>query len=158
MIALATRYSKTTFLVSDHAQHHAQHIEFRLPTTRDLIEVARVGSDSTASALVSRCTIGVTNDQQTSVNDVALFQSIVASMEQHDPLSDVEFSMRCTQCDHAFSTSFDIVSFLWSEINAWCKRLMSEVHLLARSYGWTEREILSLSAWRRQVYLNMIRH
>ena len=36
-------------------------------------------------------------------------------------------------------------------------RLMAEVHLLAQAYGWSEAETLSLSRWRRRVYLGMVR-
>ena len=35
-------------------------------------------------------------------------------------------------------------------------RLMRDIHLLASAYGWTEAEVLSLSAWRRQAYLDMV--
>ena len=32
----------------------------------------------------------------------------------------------------------------------------SEVHVLASSYGWRESDILNMSAWRRQYYLDLI--
>jgi len=33
---------------------------------------------------------------------------------------------------------------------------LSDVHTLARAYGWRERDILTLSPTRRQFYLNMV--
>jgi len=51
---------------------------------------------------------------------------------------------------------FDIVSFFWSEICVQAKRLLREVHILARAYGWREADILSMSAARRQLYLEMV--
>jgi hypothetical protein len=33
---------------------------------------------------------------------------------------------------------------------------MREVHTLAAMYGWRETDILAMSAWRRQRYLEMI--
>ena len=42
------------------------------------------------------------------------------------------------------------------EIHAWAKRTLREVHTLASAYGWSEREILSMSAVRRALYLEMV--
>ena len=50
----------------------------------------------------------------------------------------------------------DIASFFWSEIHSWAQRALREVATLARAYGWREADILSMSARRRQAYLEMI--
>ena len=50
------------------------------------------------------------------------------------------------------------MSFLWTEIEAWAWRMLSDVHTLARAYGWGERDILALSPTRRQFYLEMGGH
>jgi hypothetical protein len=52
--------------------------------------------------------------------------------------------------------AFDIASYFWDEINAWANRILREVHILASRYGWSERDILALSPWRRQFYLDMV--
>ncbi|HUD55174.1 MAG TPA: hypothetical protein VMR02_08095 [Terracidiphilus sp.] len=44
-----------------------------------------------------------------------------------------------------------------TQIEARARRLLYEVHTLAAAYGWSEREILSLSAPRRALYLEMVR-
>ncbi len=51
---------------------------------------------------------------------------------------------------------FDVVSFFWSEICVQAKRLLREVHTLARAYGWREADILNMSTARRQFYLEMV--
>jgi hypothetical protein len=51
---------------------------------------------------------------------------------------------------------FDIVPYLWTEINAWAMRLLREIHSLATAYGWREADILAMSAVRRHWYLEMI--
>ena len=51
---------------------------------------------------------------------------------------------------------FDIVTFFWSEIEAWACRILREVHILASAYGWCERDILALTSARRQFYLEMV--
>jgi len=52
--------------------------------------------------------------------------------------------------------TFDIASFFWAEICVQAKRLLREVHTLARAYGWREMDILSMSPARRQFYLEMV--
>ena len=44
----------------------------------------------------------------------------------------------------------------WAELDAWARRLLLDVHTLARAYGWSERDILQLTETRRQFYLNLI--
>ena len=54
------------------------------------------------------------------------------------------------------SVALDIASFVWSEIHAWAIRLLHDVHALALAYGWREVDILTMSPWRRQAYLELI--
>jgi len=55
-----------------------------------------------------------------------------------------------------FDAGFDIGSFLWAELDAWAARILGEVHELASVYGWSEHDILEMSAVRRQAYLHLI--
>ena len=57
---------------------------------------------------------------------------------------------------HEWELLFDIAEFFWTEISAQAQRLLREIDALARAYGWTEHEILSLPAQRRQTYLELI--
>jgi hypothetical protein len=77
-------------------------------------------------------------------------------MGQADPLADLTLLATCPACGHNWRILFDIVSYFWDEIQAWGGRLMREVHTLASAYGWRETDILAMSAWRRQRYLEMI--
>jgi len=52
--------------------------------------------------------------------------------------------------------TFDILTYLWSEIEDWAQRLLLEVHTLALAYGWSERDILAMSPRRRRLYLEMV--
>jgi hypothetical protein len=61
----------------------------------------------------------------------------------------------CPACGHTWVERFDPVQFLWTELDAWAARALQDVHALARSYGWRERDILEMSAARRRVYLAM---
>jgi hypothetical protein len=63
--------------------------------------------------------------------------------------------VRCEACGHEGSAQLDAGELLWDEIDARAHALLGEVHQLARAYGWTESEILGLSAARRAAYLSM---
>ena len=77
-------------------------------------------------------------------------------MGQSDPQAEIQLHLTCPACSRSWSVLFDIVSFFWSEICVQAKRLLREVHTLARVYGWREAEILSMSTARRQLYLEMV--
>jgi hypothetical protein len=68
----------------------------------------------------------------------------------------VLLGLHCPLCSHSWQALFDIASFFWTEISAHARRLLREVDALARAYGWSEAEILGLSASRRQAYLELI--
>lgn len=136
------------------------HIDFRLPTSRDLLQLTRIAPDSRGDQLLQQCVSRVQRDEQAlelselpSHARAAISQAIADS----DPQANIQLALACVSCGHQWSPSFDIVGFLWAELNVWCQRLLAEIHLLARAYGWSEAGILALSRWRRQVYLSMVR-
>jgi hypothetical protein len=73
-------------------------------------------------------------------------------IEKLDPQAEIRTALTCPACSHQWEVLFDIAGFLWTEINNWAERTLRSVNLLASAYGWTEREILSLSPVRRQLY------
>jgi hypothetical protein len=82
--------------------------------------------------------------------------AIAARMEETDLPAAMHLTLSCPGCGYKWQAAFDIASFFWSEIHAWANRTLREVHTLASRYGWREREILAMSPWRRQAYLNMV--
>ena len=77
-------------------------------------------------------------------------------MAAADPQADVELALSCPACGHAWPAAFDIASFLWTEVDAWARVLLHEIHALASAYGWREADILALSPRRRRAYLELI--
>jgi hypothetical protein len=73
-----------------------------------------------------------------------------------DPQADIEMALHCPGCAATWRQGFDIVSFLWAEIDAWARRTLYDVHRLAAAYGWREGDILAMSAPRRQAYLDLV--
>jgi len=134
-------------------------IAFRTPDSLDLMAVAD-NQDVAASRqmILDRCLLSIESPGGVSgkLLPTEVLDAIAEHMSQADPQADVQLAMSCPQCGHEWQASFDIVSYLWNEIDAWANRFLREVHILASTYNWSEAEIFSLSPWRRQMYLEMI--
>jgi hypothetical protein len=137
----------------------AQGHTFRLPTSRDLARAAGEADAGVAlRRLLESCRVDPADSPAWSENDLpeAVLHELGERMASADPLAETRLTLRCPECGNEWEESFDIVTFFWAEIEARAKRLLFEVHTLASAYGWTEREILSLSESRRALYLEMV--
>ncbi|MGP3950458.1 T4 family baseplate hub assembly chaperone [Streptomyces sp. 7N604] len=72
-----------------------------------------------------------------------------------DPAAELTLNVACPECGEATPAELDIASYLWTELDAWARDLLLDVHLLATAYGWSEPEILALSPLRRRYYLEL---
>ena len=70
--------------------------------------------------------------------------------------SEIRFEMSCPSCGKSWLEIFDIVSFLWREISSSVQRIFRDVATLAKFFGWNEKDILAMSEYRRQIYLEMV--
>jgi hypothetical protein len=133
---------------------------FRVPTSRDVLETGWGGDPARERQMIlERCVLSVRREGMDATCDelpAELMEALAERMAEADPLAEVRLAISCPVCDHRWKVIFDIVSFLWSEIEAWGVHVLREVHALAMAYGWNEREILGLSAARRQFYLEMV--
>ena len=131
-------------------------VNYRLPTSADLIEVVnnpRQGKE----LLLERCVEAQRDGARVSAADLPehLVVLLGQQMAVSDPQAEVLIVLDCPACSHQWSTVFDILSYLWGEIQDWAERLLRDVHTLALTYGWSERDIISMSARRRRLYLEM---
>jgi len=135
-------------------------LRFRLPDSRDLGAVAGcVEADQGRRVLVERCVLEVTRDGEASaVGDLSpdAVASLAARMAELDPQAEMLLALHCTACGHAGPVVLDVAQFFWAELVVQAKRLLREVHVLARAYAWRESDILAMSAWRRRCYLQMV--
>ena len=135
-------------------------VHFRLPNSLDLAAIAE--SDDVMVArhlLLRRCLLAVQHDgEEISAEQLPadVVEAVAERMAQADPQADVQLAPSCPSCDHEWQATFDIVSFFWSEIDAWAHRMLRELHTLASAYGWREADILAMSPWRRRFYLEMV--
>ncbi|HEY0602135.1 MAG TPA: hypothetical protein VGD58_04445 [Herpetosiphonaceae bacterium] len=135
-------------------------IQFRLPNSYDLAAIVACADPASAhDLLLSRCVLEVERAGRP-IGVEALPPAIVGSIAERitacDPLAEVLIDLECPACGQRWQTQLDIVAFFWNELTATAKRLLREVHALARAYGWREPDILALSAARRQFYLDMV--
>ncbi len=140
-----------------HVAGRAEPMRFRLPDSRDLL--AMQASEDAACArrlLIQRCVIGVVGAEQ-DVDAAALSDAmqlaLAQAMADADPQADLSLEFTCPDCQQSWEPMFDVARFLWQELHAWALRLLRDVDTLARSYHWSESDILALSPRRRQAYL-----
>jgi hypothetical protein len=135
-------------------------LRFRLANSMDLMALEeQADTDWNRLLLFRRCVLSARRDGEDESADqlpADVIDAVAECMAEHDPQADVQLAGTCPLCGHQWRGVFEIVSFFWSEIDAWAQRLLREVHMLASAYGWHEREILALSPWRRQLYLEMV--
>jgi hypothetical protein len=132
----------------------------RLPNSVDMSVASRCADSATARRmLVERCVLQATHgDREWSVRELPdrAVEEAAMRLADLDPQADMMIDLECSACENRWPVVLDIESFLWVKIGALVKRLLREVHVLARAYGWRESDILALSATRRQFYLEMV--
>jgi len=133
-------------------------LNFRLPTNEDMLGLPRENSLPQKYFLKSCVIVARQGGQDILTDDLPaeVVTAIAERMVKEDPYLNITLALKCPACGHEWQMIFDIVSYFMSEINSWAARLMREVHRLASAYGWREADILSMSAWRRQHYLELI--
>ncbi len=135
-------------------------IQFRRLTSRDLATILGCSTVQAAQQqLVQQCVQAVHyQGEARSVSEFpsALLVPLSQQLAATDPQAELLLDLTCPACRHDWQILFDIVTFFWAELNAQAKRLIGEVHTLARSYGWREADILAMSSMRRQLYLDRV--
>ncbi len=135
----------------------AYRVRFRPLNTADIAVCA--SEEIGALDLVRRCVVDATLDGS-SIAASTLPDDVVGTIEAEmagiDPGASINVDLTCPACEFRWSEPFDIVSYFWTEIDGWARRLLADVHALASSYGWAERDILGLSPVRRQLYLDLV--
>ncbi|MGF1643972.1 MAG: hypothetical protein ACFCUJ_10030 [Thiotrichales bacterium] len=127
----------------------------RPPTSRDLALIAQdTDPERAALTLLRLCTTRAPDTARTTrATDL---DALEAALEAADPWSDLALELNCDRCGHAWHGTLDVTTVLWEELETTAHRLLDEVHLLARAYGWPEAEILALSTARRAAYIERV--
>jgi hypothetical protein len=132
-------------------------IRFRVVDGSDLIALQPCADAADARhTLLRRCVIELRKDDvmapvESLSNTVQA--ALAKAMADADPQADLQLMLTCPDCAHSWSPLFDIARFLWQRLHAWALHLLRDVDTLARTYHWSEAEILAMTPRRRQAYL-----
>lgn len=131
-------------------------VRFRLIDSRDLAAVRFCDAVAARRVLLERVVIAAHRGDQPIEE---LSPEIEARLEERiaelDPQADIVLDLTCPQCGRRWQEPFDVLRFLWSDLDRWARRLFGEVDVLARVYGWREADVLALSPRRRRTYLEL---
>jgi hypothetical protein len=125
-------------------------IAVRLPDSRDLAAIAHCANgDEAAALLLERCTGGLVGpaDAAADALDTLMSERCAATL--------IDVALACPECATPQSVAFDIGQAFWLEVSAHARRLLREVDVLARRYGWNDREVLRMSEARRHYFLEL---
>lgn len=132
-------------------------IRFRAVDSSDLMVLQScTGLADARGLLLRRCVIELHRDgAPASVENLSsnAQAALAKAMAEADPQADLQLVLTCPECAHSWSPLLDIARFLWQQLHAWALRLLREVDTLARTYHWSEAEILAMTPRRRQAYL-----
>src|SRR5271157_1157845 len=117
----------------------------RLPTSLDLLAIA--GGENIEAArrmLIRRCLQDSSADDENQavqagdagVDDEAVAVAAEAELDRRAEVSAGMVELSCPDCGHGWTTELDIAAFAWREIEILAGRLLREVDVLARRYGW----------------------
>jgi hypothetical protein len=132
----------------------------RPPNTEDLILAGLCeGEKEARSILMERCILGAaTEGTEVSLSDIPeqALATLCDSLEGRDLAGELRIDLKCPACDHTWDVVLDPASFFWSELHSHACRLLEEIDVLARAYGWGESDILELEPARRRLYVEMV--
>lgn len=144
-------------------EHRGYCVQFQVPDCWDIESVLEISAldhavDSRRD-LLGRCITEITREGQKLLGkDLPrdIEDLVIRRMSELDPQANTRLDICCPGCQHRWQAAFDILAYFWEEIDAWAVRTLHQVHILASAYAWGEAEILEMSPWRRQCYLEMV--
>ena len=141
-------------------EHEGYVVTARPPTVADLHDLPADGDEESMRwFLLERCVDSATRGGEgLRVRDLpgSVVDLVEVALDEADPAADVRLQLTCEECRAVWTESLDPVVFAWSAVESSARRLATDVHLLAHSYGWSEQEILDLSPFRRHLYLSAV--
>lgn len=85
-----------------------------------------------------------------------LWPAIAARVAEREAEAEAALDLRCPECGAGWTASFDIGAIFWKEVEADAHRLLAEIAILAERFGWSEDDLLAMSATRRRAYLDLL--
>lgn len=139
--ALETAFDLSCLLSTEEGARDGQGL--RSPTSREVAEAALSGEPM---RLLLAC----------AQDPAARLDEVEAALERRFPLLRIALDFDCPACGDGFSSRFDPPAYLWGDVERHAQVVLGDVHHIASRYGWSERDILSMSRKRRAAYLERI--
>ncbi len=122
-------------------------VQFRLPTYADLVLTEGLAPGEALTMVAQRCVLQGAPTQAAAVD---------RAMTLVGPRLDADLDVSCAVCQHSQQVNFDIEQFLKAALSRERALVTSEVHVLARAYGWARSEILAMSRRDRQLHVQLV--
>lgn len=133
-------------------------VEFRLPRSGDVAAASAEKDEVFARRLMEACVLRCSRDGQAlapSELPLAVLDAVSQRMEVLDPTASISFALSCPHCAAPWEARLDLAQLVWQKLQARVEGLLLDVDTLARRYGWSEHEVLSLSRTRRAAYVQL---
>lgn len=126
-------------------------VSLRRPTGRDQKLWLNAAGGTPETTILSSLATGDLPD------DPALIAELGDQLAEFDPLSCFLVAVTCPDCGRDHSLPVDLEAELLARLGNVQARLFAEVDVLAQRYGWTDAQVLSMPARRRDRYLQIVR-
>lgn len=142
-----------------------------VPSAADQVVVSQsshLGPELARASLLARCiralrpvAHGAERRTRLTAEDVlglapGLRARVEAELEAAIPDVDLDLVLDCPACSTSIDAGVQLGAIVLAELRERSSHLLRDVHVLARTYHWSERDILSLSSGRRREYISMI--
>ena len=134
------------------------HVRCRPITTADLAAAAAAGDvEAAEELLLQRAVVHATPPPGVAPTPVPaqVRRAVTDALAAADPLAEILLDLGCPECEQGVTATLDIAAFAWATLDTRARRLLQDVDLLARTYGWSEDEVLALRDQRRAVYVGL---
>jgi hypothetical protein len=132
-------------------------VRFRAVDSRDLAATLACADPAAARRVLLERAIVAAHRGGDPIADLP--PAVEAQLEERllelDPQADIVLDQSCPACGARWLAPFDVVPFLWSDVDRWARQLFRMVDTLGRAYGWREADVLALSPRRRRIYLEL---
>jgi hypothetical protein len=144
-------------------EHDGYSVSCRLLTSGDVLAATHgepVAARGRQAMLASAVISAERNGQPVGPADLpaTVAAAVAGALAEADPFAEIRVRPACDACGHAWDAVLDLPDFVWRELRDWGQRLIRDVHVLAKAYGWREQEVLALPPSRRTVYLRLVRN
>jgi hypothetical protein len=140
-------------------------LALRPVNTQDLLACAGATDEEEARMILLKRTVTVQqaepgSDEPQPVRlqslSAPVTDALIEKFEELNAAGEIQVQLQCAGCEARPRLDLDIAHYLVREIAGAARRLMAEIHELARAYGWSEESIARMSGARRAAYLEML--